>query len=168
MIKYPNIEFDENLLTQSDEDAIRQNLEIASLNLQEFNRRNPEKDDIKFRYTRRNDNTPYFQRIQKNSYHYADEYLPLDWYITMLRNPQWHEEWIRLFSRRIFDSFKGEHRVIGDKSIELFNQLFRDFAPLGFLSEQNSVIFKEQMNIQCDLTEAYRGFDYKLHFVPST
>ena len=161
MIKYPNIEFDENLLTGSDKDAILQNLEIASLNLQEFNRRNPAKDDIKFRYTRRKDNTPYFQRIQEKSYHYADRYLPLDWYIAMSKKPQLHEEWIKLFSEDIFEYFRGEHRDIGDKSIELFNQLFRDFVPLGFLSEQNSVIFKEQMNIQCDLAEAYRGFDYK-------
>jgi len=162
MTKYPNIEFDENLLTESNKNAILHNLNIASLNLTEFNKRNPEKDDIKFRYIRAIDNSLTFERVKTspyNLYHYTDEYLPLDWYIDMSRNPQWHEQWIKhLFSERMFNYFVKNHLANGDESIELFNRLFRDFVPLGdFLSKEHSMMFKKYINDRCDLANSYKG-----------
>lgn len=149
-----NIDFDKELLSN---DVHSHNLKIASLNLAEFNRRNPEEEPIKFKYTKLN-NIYTFKILSNSSYfHYSERYLPLDWFVSMSRNPQWHSEWIKYYPERMYSYFFEYYNLYGNSEIDLFVTLFKDYTPLGnFLSEEHSAQIKKNFNEYCYIAESYR------------
>lgn len=149
-----NIDFDKQLL---EDDAHLHNLKIASLNLAEFNKRNPEEELVKFEYVKVNDKYT-FRKIPTSVYpHYSEQYLPLDWFIIMSRNPQWHAEWIEYYPERMYNHFFDYYNLYGSSKIDLFVKLFKDFCPLGdFLSEEHTTEIKKVFNNHCQIAESYR------------
>lgn len=149
-----NIQFDKSLL---ESEIHSQNLKIASLNLIEFNKRNPEKEDIKFEYIKVNDEYT-FRRLKDSIYpHYSDRYLPLDWFITMVRNSQWHSQWVKYYPERMYNYFFEYYNRYGKSEIDLFVLLFQDFVPLGnFLSEGHQTEIKNNFNEHCRIAESYK------------
>ena len=149
-----NIKFDKSLL---DSDFHTQNLKTASLNLAEFNKRNPEIDLIKFEYIRVNDNYTFILLKDSIYSHYLERYLPLNWFVSMLRNPQWHSKWVKYYPERMYSYFFEYYSRYGKSEINLFTKLFKDFIPLGgFLSLEHQMEIKNNFNEHCRIAESYR------------
>ncbi|RDY60211.1 hypothetical protein [Flagellimonas nanhaiensis] len=149
-----NIQYDSRLL----ETRIHlENLTIASSNLSEFNHRNPEKDDIEFEYLEVNGKF-ILRRISDSPYpHYSERYLPLGWFITMLRNKQWHSHWVKYYPERMYSYFLEFYSLYGASEIDLFVKLFKDFVPLGdFLSTEHQDLIRNNFNEHCRIAQSYR------------
>lgn len=155
MLDYPNIDFNPSVFDSVKSDVHKHNLSIASLNLSDFNARNPEIGVIRLKY---DDSNYTFERVHpSNPYHYSDKYLKINHIITMSRNPQWHSQWVSNFPNDMYGYFFGFYDRYEKREIDLFVKLFKDYYPLGdFLSEAHLMEIKSNFNERCRIAESYR------------
>ncbi len=160
---FENIEFEQSILETDLKNAHLHNLKVVSENLNEFNTRNPENVDIKYKYHERESGyfgkkSFVFDRINRTGYgHYSDSYFTPNWFVYISRNINEFPMWIDLFCDRVYGSFFHYYKLYGNEEIDLFVKLFKDFYPKGnFLNESQIETFKEKINKQCEIAESYR------------
>jgi hypothetical protein len=161
-MKYKNIEFDLKLLENDSKNIHEHNLKIVAENLSEFNRRNPEEQDIKYKYHARKSGSFekkefVFDRINETGYsHYSDFYFTPNWFIYISRNTVEFPMWVEHYCERVFNSFHKQMNLFGKKEIDLFIVLFKDFCPKGgFLSTEQELKFKSIINDKCRIAKSY-------------
>jgi hypothetical protein len=160
---YKNIEFDSSILESDKKEAHSHNLNVVSKNISEFNRRNPEDRDIRYKYHKRKighfeKESFGFDRINETGYsHYSDSYLTPNCFVYISRNTEEFEMWVDLFCDRVYNSFMHYKNLYGSAEIDLFVKLFKDFFPQGdFLSSEQIETFKKKINKKCRLAESYK------------
>lgn len=153
--EFENIIYDISEIESENTASHLEALKIASLNLAELNQRLGGRS-IKLKYTK---NREWEFRPIPDGFNtkYIAKYLPIKWFLTMYRNPQFREEWIEsTFPRSILDVMREEsEKDKKDEAVNLFIKLFIDYNPIGILSQEEEQRFRVEMNRCCEIAKQY-------------
>lgn len=143
----------ENNVSQETIDKNQENLKIAQLNLSDFNKRMNKDYDLLCRFT--NDHPRFFLmqelRYPENTNTIASQ---INW--LMMWNREINDRgYFKIFFNDIQREFEEINRYdspyiqednVYHKAVEDFKKKYKDYAPLGFLSEKEENYIKEEIN----------------------
>lgn len=89
--------------------------------------------------------------------HYSDSYFTPNWFVYISRNIEKFKMWVDRYCDRVYNSFEEYRNRYGNKEIDLFVKLFKDFYPRGEILDKSQIeSFKNKINAKCELAESYR------------
>lgn len=146
------ISFEKNV-SQETIDKNQENLKIAQLNLSDFNKRMGKDYDLLCRFT--NDHPRFFLmqelRYPQNTNTIASQ---INWLLMWKREIN-DKGYFKIFFNDIQREFEEINRYnspyiqkdnVYHKAVEDFKKKYKDYAPLGFLSQKDEDYIKEEIN----------------------
>jgi len=130
-MNYENLEFDIEILETDNKKIHSKRLKIVSDNLTEFNKRNTQENDIKYKYHKRKygyfgKEKFMFDRVGKYDYsHNTDFYFTPNWFIYISSDLLNFSKWLKNYSNRIDSHFHQQLNLFGKGEIDLFVKLFK-------------------------------------------